>query len=352
MHLHNRKANSGFTLLSQMQRVANSFRSLWRDGIRPRSVAAMLFAIVCVIVASAVRLGLGLITPDISVFASFYCATLIATLIAGAEAGCFAAGLGGVVAYVIFVPLDQDFPRFVLAQVVGVTLYLGSSVIIAWAAESYRVLLARVRNEEITRRLLSRELGHRLKNTLSNVQAIVSHSLSDQPDLRAKITSRIGALGSTNNLLLKSEWKSASFYEILISELTPYGAARFRLSGPDFRCAANPALVLTLVFHELVTNAAKYGALSVPTGQIELEWVRHKDDLILEWRERGVPVPAIPSRGGFGTKLLGRALQQFKGSIDMQFTPHGLRCKISMRLPEDVALELSGSSNEPLRPAA
>jgi two-component sensor histidine kinase len=303
-------------------------RAIWRKGLRPRSLSALLFAIACVAIATVVRLGLGFISPDSAVFALFCASTLVAALVGGAAAGIFASVLAGLVAYCLFVP-----PGFMLEQLVSLALYVTSSVIIIWAAESYRRLMARLREEQNTRQLLSRELAHRNKNMLASVQAVICQSLRDQPDVLAKISARLAALGATNDLLVKSEWYGASLRDILTAEMAPYGTSRYAPNGPAVDCPPSFALLLALVFHELATNAVKYGALSVAGGSVAVTWTSRDGKLDLEWLERGGPKPVSPERTGFGTQLLRSGAKQFHWLVDVNYEPTGLRCRVVMKLP-------------------
>jgi two-component sensor histidine kinase len=308
-------------------------RAMWRKGLRPRSLSALVFAISCVAIATVVRLGLGFISPDSAVFALFCSSTLVAALVGGATAGILAGLLGGVVAYWLFVPAGWNSPPFMLEQLVSLILYVTSSVIIIWAAESYRRLMARVREERNTRRLLSHELSHRIKNMLASVQAIIGQSLRDQPDVRGKISARLAALAATNDLLVKSEWHGASLRDILMAEMTPYGVSRCLLSGPPVDCPPSLALLLALVFHELATNAAKYGALSAASGQVAVTWTERDGKLDLEWLESGGPKPTQPERAGFGTQLLRSGANQFHWLVDLKYEATGLRCRLLVTLP-------------------
>jgi two-component sensor histidine kinase len=311
-------------------------RAIWRKGLRPRSLAALAFAITCVAIATVVRLGLGFISPDSAVFALFCSSTLVVALVGGAAAGIFASLLGGVVAYCLFVPPEWNSSPFMLEQLVSLALYVTSSVIIIWAAESYRRLMARLREERNTRQLLSHELAHRIKNMLASVQAIIGQSLSDQPDVRTKISARLAALGATNDLLVKSEWHGASLRDILMSEMAPYGASRCLLSGPPVDCPPSIAVLLALVFHELATNAAKYGALSAAGGHIALTWTNRDGKLDFEWIESGGPKPVPPERVGFGTQLLRSGAKQFHWLVDVKYEPTGLRCRLLVTLPSQL----------------
>ena len=130
------------------------------------------------------RLALGFVSPDSTVFATCFSATLVAALVGGATAGGFAAALGGAVALALLVPPDWGFAQFRLEQIVSATLFIGSSIIIIAAAESYRGLLARLREEKASRELLTHELNHRVKNIAASVQGILHQTLRNDKEDR------------------------------------------------------------------------------------------------------------------------------------------------------------------------
>jgi two-component sensor histidine kinase len=315
--------------------ASNRWRSIWHAGLRPRSAAAALFAVACVGIATLVRIGLGLISPDSAVFAPYYSATLVTALVGGAEAAGLAAALGGVVVYCLFVPPEWNLASFRLEQLVSLVLYGTSCVVIIWAAESYRGLLQRLRNEEAMRRLLNLELVHRIKNMLTGVQSIVCQSLRGQEDLLETVSARLAALGATNDLLVTSGWRSASLRDILVREFAPYDLSRFRLRGDDVDCPYAIAILLALIVHELTTNAVKYGALSTASGRIGVDWSIAAGRLALEWVESGGPPPSAPTRSGFGSKLLRSGVSQFEGTVECRFEPDGLRCRFSLLMPQE-----------------
>jgi len=154
--------------------VTSRWHSIWHVGLTRR----LFFAVACVGVATTVRIGLGRISPDSAVFAPYYSATLVAALVGGAESGTLAAALGAIAAYYLFVPEDWGLASFRLEQLVSLVLYGTSSLVIIWAAQSYRGLLQRLRATEATRELLNRELVHRIKNILANVQVLSGKVLS------------------------------------------------------------------------------------------------------------------------------------------------------------------------------
>lgn len=309
------------------------WRELWRHGLQPGSLASLLFALICVVIATIVRIALGELSAASTVFASYYSATLVAALVGGVPAGVLAAFSGALAGFWLFVPADWESHVFDQDQLVSALLFAGSSWVIIWAAKSYRDLLWRLREEQDRRQLLNHELAHRIKNTLAIVQAIAGQTLRDQPSALGKLNDRIAALAATNNLLVKSEWGGASLREILAGEFAPYDPAQFALSGEDFECPSEIATVLALIFHELITNAAKYGALSTPRGQVTLSWLKRSDRVDFDWVESGGPPPAESLREGFGATLLRKGLRQFDGAVETRFAPNGLHCKLSLSLP-------------------
>lgn len=309
------------------------WREVWHGGLQPGSFSSLLFAVICVAIATIVRKLLGELASTSTVFASYYSATLVAALVGGMPAGIGAAGMGAIAAFCLFVPPDWASHVFDREQLVSALLFACSSAVIIWAAQSYRSLLSRLREEQERRQLLNYEFAHRIKNTLAIVQAVIGQTLRKQPSAIGKLNARIAALAATNDLLIKSEWRGAYMQEILAGEFAPYDPARFALSGEDFACPSEIATLLALIFHELITNAAKYGALSVPRGRVALSWTKRRDRVDFDWIESGGPQPAAARSEGFGTNLLRKGLRQFDGSVQMTFAPSGLHCRLSLSLP-------------------
>lgn len=195
-----------------------------------------------------------------------------------------------------------------------------------------------VRAEE-QQQLLIRELHHRVKNTLATVQAILGStarsSLSIE-EFHEAFAGRIVALGKTHSILTDNEHQLVSVAELLRLELEPYddgGGQRIRLDGPDVKLPVHLAVPVGMGFHELTTNAAKYGALSELGGTLSVCWrVDGKDDtpmLHIEWTEQGGPPVEPPAREGFGSRLLSKVLTaQAQAKVTMDFAPDGLRATI------------------------
>jgi PAS domain S-box-containing protein len=191
-------------------------------------------------------------------------------------------------------------------------------------------------------RLLLDELNHRVKNTLATVQAIAQQTLrgAATPEVfAAAFEARLLALSQTHNALTDSQWAGAGLRQILLQELGPYGAERILMSGPDVHLPARVALSLGMVFHELATNAAKYGALST-SGRLLLDWSLSEDGetLRFEWRETGGPPARRPQRKGFGSRLIERSITaELRGEIRADYGDEGLVVRFETPLARDFA---------------
>jgi len=191
-------------------------------------------------------------------------------------------------------------------------------------------LIERKLNEDQIK-LLGHEAEHRARNVLATVQAIVRLTRADSlEDYKAVIEGRIQALANTHSLFARSGWAGAELRELILQELLPYGQTRLEIDGADLSLEPVTAQTLALCLHELTTNAAKYGALSVPTGRVRVEWSRIVEGrLTLRWSETGGPLVTPPTRRGFGTKMLD-TFMDMKGKIQQHWHPEGLQCEITM----------------------
>jgi PAS domain S-box-containing protein len=185
---------------------------------------------------------------------------------------------------------------------------------------------------------LAREAEHRAKNLLANVKAMVRLSQSDTPNgLREAIEGRIEALANVHSLFARSRWAGAELGSVVKQELSPYardGEMRTRIDGPTVMLKPEVAQAIAVVLHELATNAAKYGALSVATGQVRVEWSQVADadgQLVLRWTEaRGPPVNP-PTRKGFGTHVIETMIRgHVRGDVRLDWRADGLACQIAL----------------------
>lgn len=191
------------------------------------------------------------------------------------------------------------------------------------------------------RQLLVAELQHRTKNTLAVVQAIVNQSLRQAKvpkDVRQTIDDRLYALSSADDLLVQTNWTSASIRQIVERGIKRHGIrdGGIRARGPDLDLSARAALALSMSLHELTTNAVKYGALSLSEGHVELDWSIAPSEagevLSLHWQEKGGPKVISPERRGFGTHLLEALTRDLGGTTVLDYFPDGVVWQLSARI--------------------
>jgi two-component sensor histidine kinase/ActR/RegA family two-component response regulator len=181
-------------------------------------------------------------------------------------------------------------------------------------------------------KLILGELHHRVKNTLAMVSAIASQSFRGAPSIehgQKAMEGRLLALGRAHDLLMQASWADASLTHTLSSATEPYdsqGDRRFHFNGPDIRITSVAVIALAMTFNELCTNTTKFGALSVPTGRVEISWAidELKQRLRLVWTERGGPPVEPPTRRSFGTRMMGSLGQQLTGQVSLAYERGGL----------------------------
>ena len=209
------------------------------------------------------------------------------------------------------------------------------------ASKIARDITDRKRAQE-TRELLLHEIKHRVKNTLGTVQAIAAQTFRDGPKTeRDAFGGRLRALSNAHDLLTQQDWDQVSMLDMIQRALAPFQenrTARFEVSGADAVLSANQALLLAMAIHELATNAVKYGALSNATGTVDAQLAdprgRRESRTLkaLEWREQGGPEVGPPTRKGFGSTLIERALQQEQGRSGFDYRPEGVVCTLEMKV--------------------
>ena len=436
------------------------------------------FAAFCVAVATTLRYLLGLLWPDIIVFATYYPAILVATLVCGVPAGITATLLGAVSAWWLFISPTHQFIPLEPANAVSFVLYFLSSAVIVWAAGRYRMIVERLHSEMMEREkgqknnarlaalvdqspdaiisltpgmaietwnegaerlfgysaaeavgrppsilapaekqgavqeVLARlragesittetvrltktgermpvsiaaapirapggriigfsliggiservrheeqmqvvmyELSHRAKNLLAVIMAVANQMgqrSKSFEEFLTRFSDRLQAFAASHDALVERNWSGVPMQELVRVHLTPFqevDGVRVTMSGPDIVVNAKAAEQLGLCLHELATNAAKYGALSVSTGTVSIEWrVDAKDgqeqSFRLIWRERGGPPVTKPTHTGFGSVVLQRlAAGTLKGKASKDFAPEGITWTLACPATAVVAVQ-------------
>ena len=277
---------------------------------------AFAFAVACVVVASAVR-GLAEEFGVTLLFASFYPAVFLATLVGGAATGTFTAVMSIAVVWFLFFPAEGGI------NAPNLLFFLLNAVLIVWVCDSFRELVQRVLAHEKERQMLLNESQHRSKNLLQVAQTVVSRSLSDRQDLAEKICGRLRSISTADELLLNSKSQYVDVRELLEAELRVYGGKRIGFVGPVLSVSSPVARSLALICHELATNAAKYGCLS-NGGSLLITWVETGSRLRLRWEESGVSNFTPSHTKGFGLQMIDALVLAHHGHITSSYKADGM----------------------------
>ena len=215
---------------------------------------------------------------------------------------------------------------------------------------------------EDQQRTLVAELDHRVKNVLATVQAVATHTMDASCSTEhfvAALDGRIRSMGSTHELLSHRRWLGIPLAELVQRELAPYTTgSNTEISGPEVMLSAEAGQIMAMALHELVTNAAKYGALSTPSGRVSIRWRLPRngsanDRLVFKWRETGGPLVLSPSKASYGMHVVRELIPyELGGTIDHVLAPEGARCQ--MEIPLDLlssgSLHANGSASGPISP--
>ena len=313
-----------------------------------------MIATVIVIVVDVVR---ALVVTTLLPWLLFIPAVLLIALALGRLAGLYAVLLSAFLAGRVIAMPGQPYwltGQQWVATIIYVLVVSGVVAIASELRDAFRRLAAGADDlaasnallvdREAQLELLNHELGHRLKNQLSIVQAVASQTLRQADDLRSAneaLASRLAALGRATDVLTRSDWTAADLHTLAKTALSAHQsvAGRFHFAGPTIRFDPQVSLALTLAFHELMTNAIKYGALSNDTGHVELSWAveagpnADEPRFTLRWQEVGGPEVRAPTRRGFGSVMIERSLRSyFRGDTAIAYEPAGLIFRIDAPL--------------------
>lgn len=183
--------------------------------------------------------------------------------------------------------------------------------------------------------LIHAELHHRIKNMLATVGAITDQSLRTATSMahaRSAIDGRFAALARAHDLLTRASWENATIESTVRSAVEPFdqGGARFVISGEDIRITSSSVIAFAMTLNELCTNTTKFGALSLPSGQVRLGWHVEDARLQLEWAEFGGPPVTEPTRKSFGTRMITSLGQQLKGQVELDYRPCGFVYRLNV----------------------
>jgi len=213
---------------------------------------------------------------------------------------------------------------------------------IAGASAIYRDIALRKR-AEAREKMLMAELDHRVKNVLARMDMVLMSSRngsSSIDEFARTVKGRIQSMAAAHTLLSQNGWNGVGLEALVRTQLAPYtAAANITVCGTDLTLTPAAIQAMGMVLHELVTNAAKYGALSVPTGRVTVSWGLnsngHATKLVFAWREFGGPPVASEARSGYGTRLIrGLVPHELGGTVDLEFAADGVNCRIEFPLQQ------------------
>ena len=318
-----------------MKKLIDELRHGWQGISQPSLLSSTVFAAGCLALSTIARWGIAQLRPDVF-FTPYFPAVFLAAAVGGARIGIATAIAGGALGvFANFSSATVDSARFAL-----LVMFWAVCGFAIWGVDHYRRIVAQQREdakrlvqEEEYRKLLVEELQHRLKNKTSTIHAVLHQVLQDQPQIWGSIDRRLRALSATDDLIARLDGSGCDIKDMLRSELGPYGHVRFNLNGDALFLPAKLAVSLALIFHELATNAGKYGAFSSARGLLQVSWSVSDDRLNLTWDETEGPVIEGVGPPGFGTKLLQSALRSFDGKTEISFLKTGVHCTMQCKIP-------------------
>jgi two-component sensor histidine kinase len=300
---------------------------------QPTRLAPQLaIALGCVGAAALIRFLIAIWIPTGIPYITFFPLLLLATLLGGLRAGTISL-LGAMLAGSgFFVEASHHWP-LPFGALTGMMAFLISGGLIVWLSHVVTTMVRVAEEAREQERLLVLELQHRVKNTLSIVQALATQTFTggvEDAAFRSAFTDRLVALGRAHNVLSETAWREVTMPSLVARAIEPFmanGSRRISIDGEDMMLS--PALIvdLALCLHELGTNATKYGSLSAGQGAVEIRWRRVAEGRVeLAWRESGGPQVRPPTRRGFGSRLLQQGLSRGAHPVvHTDYAPDGLR---------------------------
>ncbi len=277
-----------------------------------------------------------------SPFLTIYPAVIVTALVGGTPAGFLAAGLAGVSQWGFFIPTFHwlAFLSYAFDATVCVML-------IDFINRTLDILLVNIDREKQAKQhqyLLAKELHHRIQNLFTVIQAVVRFSLPgkgmvQESAVKQRLMDRLQSMSTTNRAITDSMGDGVRLKELISSEIRGF-ESQFEITGtPGVVLGPQMTQNLSLVLHELLTNALKYGALSVPQGRVSLRLDWSSWVLTFIWQERGGPSVMPPDNAGFGSRILGPFARSFCQNVDISYTPGGLRYTLQIHSDQNSCVE-------------
>ena len=266
-------------------------------------------------------------------FATYFPAVLVVSVFAGVPAGVLTVALTTMVVWWAYLPPSFEFGPLRGIDYANIATFWISAALIVCLAHVYRKTLASALKGDKARELLIGELQHRAGNTLAIMQAIINGTISVDRD-RLRVIDRIQSLARANELVTKgANGRVLPLEQLIQNEAEAYASlGRLKVEGPLVNLDGETARSLALVLHELMTNAAKYGALSNGNGTLQIRWSCDNGRCRLHWTEIDGPAVVTPTRLGFGTQMMKASLAQIGATIEPEFRSDGYSCLLTFSI--------------------
>ena len=302
---------------------------------RPSLFIAALYIFLAVALPTLLRLAIDPLIQGRLPYATYFPAILLIAVFLGWRAAVLVSVVSAVVANALF--SVGRMPEWGIAEIlVGIVLFGGAAAVLILTGDTLRRTVRQLEATAKREALLAAELGHRAKNHLALIEALAHQTRQSGQSPEAFFTAlipRIQTLARAQELLTRSGWSACELRLLVEDALKPFAHhSGIRVEGPDVRIPPAGCTALIMALHELGTNAAKYGALSVPEGSVTLSWVVLEQDgiCVFEWAENNGPLVHPPTRRGLGSRLIARH-PSFEHA-EIRFSAEGVRCTITIPL--------------------
>ena len=300
------------------------------DRVPPYSATSVAIGVVALAAGSLLRL-MGWGQPDLMVVA--YLPAILATgLLAGIPVAVGVTLVSILIIWFVFAPSHLQLAMLPSGVLLGFAMYLIAALFTIYFAHCCRIVLRRLNERSRTNELLTRELQHRNRNIFTIIEVIVQKTLVADPENANKIFGRIRSVMYANDRLTGEKPQLRTLKGLLLQAFEPYGADRIVADGLDVIIEPDAARNLILLINELVTNAAKYGALSNGAGRVFVHWRRNGGRVTLSWKEVGGPTVTATNKQGFGSQLIAVSAKALSGAMRSEFSVDGFTCSLTFPL--------------------
>lgn len=311
-------------------RAVQTLLRLLPDDGRP-AWHGLVVGVGCTVAGTILRLAIDPYVEGVP-YITFFPLVAVASLFGGVLGGAVCTALSVIVGLYLWVPPEFSLAVKAVGFASGAAFVISASVIITTVYLLNEAVQA-LRRSEARASLIAREMQHRVKNALQVVQSISTMTVGNATsamDHQVKLNARIDAFAQAIEVPRRATHLPVDLKQLVSKVLQPFDHAQIELSGPDITLSDETGSMLGLALHELATNASKYGALSSPSGSVEIQW-RSDDGKMarLEWSERGGPPVIAPAQTGFGSKLLSTAFTDNGSATSIVFEPTGVRCVLT-----------------------